>query len=85
LSRNPYCYKIKNLIKKYLSNPAMKTAAELHYLQHPVGAQLLPYFAQRPHARRHAALINLPRFADLFGRHKARADEPSQKLASFQA
>jgi len=63
----------------------MKTAAELHYLQHPVGAQLLPYFAQRPHARRHAALINLPRLAALFSGHKARADEPSPKHAPFQA
>jgi len=46
----------------------MKTATELHYLQHPVGAQLLPYLAQRPYLRRHAALVNLPRLADLFGR-----------------
>jgi len=62
----------------------MKTAAELHYLQHPVGSQLLPYFSQCPHARRHIPLINLPRLADWLGSRQGRAKQYSQKHAPSQ-
>jgi len=60
----------------------MKTAAELRYLQHPVGAQLLPYFAQRPEVRRNTPLINLPQLAHWFGRRNTRIDASRQHAAS---